>query len=140
MNIFFFKFFAQMLFPDWRILKPDQFREERFLRQVAVVVLQQVLAGMHEFHGYHLESFSFETCDDFTDQPSVNRIRFKHDETSLSIGWVLIQVLTTDNGNFFCNLLFGLLPWLFGFLLRKRIEQIRAEKLKNLTKHQKYLL
>jgi hypothetical protein len=53
-----------------------QFRKEGLGLQVAVVLLEQGLGGVHHAEGEHLEALALESGNDFTDQAALNAIGF----------------------------------------------------------------
>ena len=56
----------------------DQTREEGLALEVLVVLLEVLLAGVHELHGHELEAAVLEALDDLADKTALNAVGLDH--------------------------------------------------------------
>ncbi len=66
--------------------KPDKSGKERFLRQIGVVTLCNLLGWVNQLHGDELEALLLEAADDLANYASLHAVRFDGDERALARG------------------------------------------------------
>jgi len=68
----------------------DETGEEPTLGQVSVVLLEQLLAGMHKLHGHQFVATGLESLDDFAHQTAMDTIGLNHDKGTLH-DWYFLE-------------------------------------------------
>jgi len=69
---------------DWsRAHVVDEATEEGLFGEVRVVLPQQLIVSLHEFHGDKLKSLLLEPLDDIADQAALDAVGLDHDEGPL---------------------------------------------------------
>ena len=82
---------------DWSLSdSPNERLEEGLALMFSIVFLEMSLAWLAHFHGDKFEAAVFKLENEFVDEASLNGIRLKHDECSLTIvicdnSWCLLR-------------------------------------------------